>query len=72
MKKSKGEIFTIIGIIVAAVAAIATVSYFVYRFMQKRALAKADCYEFDCGDCTSGDCENCPVIADIDEDTVEE
>ncbi len=68
MKKSKGEIFTIIGIIVAAVTAIATVAYFVYRYMNKRALEKAgDFYEFDCGDCNAEDCENCPVIADEDE-----
>ncbi len=69
MKKSKGEIFTIVGIIVTAVAVIAGIAYLVYRYMNKRALEKAgECYEFDCGDCTSGDCENCPVIAGGDEE----
>ncbi len=72
MKKSKSEIFTIIGIIVTAVAVIAGIAYAVYRFMNKRALEAAECYEFDCGDCTSGDCNNCPVITDIDEDITEE
>lgn len=65
-KNNTAAIFTIIGIVVAAVTAIATVAYFVYRFMKKREL-DAECYEFDCGDCISGDCDNCPVIDECDE-----
>ncbi len=71
MKKNTATIFTVIGIVVAAVAAIATVAYFVYRFMKKRELEAEDSLIFDCGGCDMDDCENCPVIADADEETEE-
>ena len=64
-KKSKGGIFAVIGIIVTAVAAAAGIAYLIYRFMNRHCIESDECYEFDCGDCTSDDCENCPVAAEF-------
>ncbi len=73
MKKT--NVFTVIGIIVSVVAAVAGIAYAVYYFINKRCcLCDGDCYEFDCTDCDE-DCCDCPAASEaIDgdaEDVVE-
>ena len=55
--KSKMNVFTIIGIVIAAVSAVAGIAYLVYRYVGKRYLTD------DCCDCGEG-CECGEVVAE--------
>ena len=69
MCKKDTNIFTVIGIIVASLAAAAGIAVAVYHFViRKRCLCDGDCYDFDCDGCDE-DCSECPIGADAaDED----
>lgn len=71
MKKT--NIFTIIGIVVAVVIALAGASYAIYRFVYKKRLQ--DCgedFDFECEGCEAEDCSDCPLDhADEDEPEAE-
>ena len=71
MSKKCVNIFTVIGIIVAVVAAMAGIAYLVYRFVYQNRIASSECYEFDCSDCTAEDCECCPLTEIEDEEEAE-
>lgn len=62
--KKNCNVFTIIGIVVAALAAIAGVAYAIYYFVDRKyCLCDDECYEFDCEDCDE-DCDECPMCSD--------
>ena len=68
-KKKDSNIFTLIGIIVAAAAAVAGIAYAVYYFVNsKRYLCDGDCYDFDCEDCDD-DCNECPLCKEESDDS---
>ncbi len=60
MKKT--NVFTIIGIVVAVVLALAGAAYAIYRFVYKKRLATAgESFEFGCEDCKQENCDECPL-----------
>lgn len=71
MKSNKTSVFTIMGIVLASIAAIAGIAYVIYRFFGCRCLADDCCYEYgyDCDDC---DCDECDDDCDCGDDAEEE
>lgn len=62
--KKNCNVFAVIGIVVATLAALAGIAYAVYYFVErKRCLCAGECYEFDCEDCDE-DCDECPMRSD--------
>ncbi len=70
MKKSC-NVFTVIGIVVTALAAIAGVAYAVYYFLERKNCLCDDYFEFDCEDCNE-DCDECPKCVCEDDDEIVE
>ncbi len=67
MKNNKLNVFAIIGIVVTVISILSVAAYFIYRYVnKKRALANANCFEFDCADCTAEDCNDCPMTENFD------
>lgn len=71
--KKDFNVFTLIGIILAAVTAVAGIAYVVYRFIGRRCLTDHDCcYEYDYDDdFDESDCDDCDCC-DNDADEAEE
>ena len=62
MKKT--NVFTIIGVVVTVVLALAGAAYAVYRFVYKKRLCPAgEAFEFDCETCEAENCDDCPADA---------
>ena len=67
MKKT--NVFTIIGIVVAVVLALAGATYAIYRFVYKKRLsAVSEDFDFDCEGCDAEDCSDCPLDRTEDEE----
>lgn len=70
--KNKCNVFTVIGVVVAVLSAVAGIAYAVYYFVEhKFCLCRDDCYDFACEDCDE-DCNECPLCAEDNEDDASE